>query len=51
MPSPPQPTTSTLSPGFTRARLRAAPTPAGTPQATKLARSSGMSRSITTTEA
>ena len=47
MPSPPQPTTSTLSPAATLARWRAAPTPAGTPQATSAARSSGTSLSMT----
>src|SRR5690606_8823817 len=47
-PMPPAPTTSTVWPGRTRARLSTAPTPVTTAQPTRQATSSGTSRSMTT---
>ena len=49
-PTPPQPITTTVSPGRTLAVLMAAPTPVTTAQPSTAARSSGISRGITATE-
>jgi len=51
MPTPPQPMTTTVSPGRTPATLTAEPHPVVTPQPTRAATSSGMSFSIFTTDA
>ena len=48
-PTPPAPYTATVEPGFTRAVLRAAPTPVVTPQPISAAMSNGTSLSIGTT--
>jgi hypothetical protein len=48
MPMPPQPITTTVSPGATLAVLKIAPTPVMTPQPISAARSSGMSCRIFT---
>ena len=47
-PTPPQPTTSTVSPGRTRATLNTAPRPVVTPQPARQITSSGMSGGTTT---
>ena len=46
MPTPPHPTTTTVSPGCTSAAYTAEPQPVVTPQPTSAALSSGMSFSI-----
>ena len=46
MPTPPHPTTTTVSPGWTSAAYTAEPHPVVTPQPTRAALSSGMSLSI-----
>ena len=51
MPMPPMPTTTTVSPGRTSARLVAEPQPVATPQDTRATASSGRSVSTLMTEA
>ena len=49
-PTPPQPSTTTLDPGDTRARLTTAPAPAATPQLTRHTTSRGASFRIEITD-
>jgi hypothetical protein len=50
MPTPPTPSTATVSPGLTPARLTAEPNPVATPQETSATAGHGMSGSTLTTE-
>ena len=50
MPTPPTPSTATVSPGRTPARLTAEPNPVATPQETRATAGHGMSGSTLTTE-